>query len=130
MSYSILIVDDSEIIRGMLERTLRLVNLPIAQLYQAADGAEALAILQDDIVDLVLTDINMPNMDGIEMVQTLRRDPALAQVPVAVISTEGSDAMRDLFAEMGVKAFLRKPFTPEKIRDLLHRLLPGWEVTS
>ena len=126
MGYSILMVDDSEIIRGVLGRTIRMVGIPLSALHQAVDGVSALKVLEGQLVDLILTDINMPGMDGLAFVKALQVDPVLCEIPVAVISTEGSDQMRQAFVELKVKAFLRKPFTPEKIKEMLSEVMPGW----
>jgi two-component system chemotaxis response regulator CheY len=120
MGLNVLIVDDSAVMRRMIARVVRLSGVPLGELLEAGDGAEGLAAARDRWVDLVLLDINMPVMDGEEMLRRLRADPAAADVPVIVVSTEGSEARRHALEALGV-SFLRKPFRPEALRELVVR---------
>jgi two-component system chemotaxis response regulator CheY len=123
MSFSILIVDDSEIIREVLERTLNMTKISFANIFKASDGAQALSILKDQWVDLVFTDIHMPIVGGIELIQTMHASAELKDIPVVVISTEGSATRMDQLKSLDIKGYLRKPFTPESIRDILNSTL-------
>lgn len=123
MSVNVLIVDDSVTMRGMVARTLELCGLPLGEVLQAANGQEALELLASNWVDLVLTDINMPVMDGVAFLTQLRTSGLLATLPVVVISTEGSEQRIAELTEMGVNAYLRKPFTPEALRSVLLSVL-------
>lgn len=123
MSINVLIVDDSDVIRAMIARTLSLADLPLAQVLEASNGREAPETLEDTWIDLVLADINMPIMDGAEMLTTMRRRPATQDVPVVVVSTEGASERIDSLMRLGVAAWIRKPFTPEEIRDVVERVL-------
>jgi two-component system chemotaxis response regulator CheY len=123
MSFSILIVDDSEIIREVLERTLNMTKVSFANIFKASDGAQALSILKDQWVDLVFTDIHMPNVGGIELIQRMHASAELKDIPVVVISTEGSATRIDQLKSLDIKGYLRKPFTPESIRDILNTTL-------
>lgn len=118
MQFNVLVVDDSAVMRQMILRTLRMSGLPLGELHEAADGEEALARLREAWVDLVLLDINMPVMNGEEVIRHLRVDPETADLKIIVVSTERSDARIERLAEMGV-AFVHKPFTPETLRDTI-----------
>lgn len=123
MSFSILIVDDSEIIREVLHRTLNMTKISFGNIFKVANGAEALAILKDQWVDLVFTDIHMPVMGGIELIEIMHSSPEYKDIPVVVISTEGSTTRIDQLKSLDIKGYLRKPFTPESIRDILNATL-------
>lgn len=123
MSLNVLIVDDSATMRGMVARTLEMCGLPVGEVLQAANGREALDTLADHWVDLVLTDINMPVMDGVSFLKELRASGLLETLPVVVISTEGSETRIAELKELGVNAYLRKPFAPEALRTVLEGLL-------
>lgn len=123
MGYSILIVDDSETVRGIIAKTLALSGVAVDQTHHAANGEEALAALSAHTVDLVFTDIHMPVMSGIDMVARIRADAALADLPVVVVSTEGSRKRIDELLAKGVQAYVRKPFTPEMLRGVVEKLL-------
>lgn len=90
MGYNILLVDDSNVVKAVLSKILAGSPLPIDQVYDAANGVEALKILNADTIDLVITDINMPLMDGFELIERMRLDMMLKDIPVIVISTEGA----------------------------------------
>jgi two-component system chemotaxis response regulator CheY len=127
MAYNILVVDDSITVRAYIQKTLGMSGVPLGTLYQAANGLEALEVLRRDWVDLVLADINMPVMGGVAMVEEMKNDGALASIPVAVISTEGSATRLADLKEKGVKGFLRKPFKPEELKRLIESLLGNKE---
>ena len=123
MSVTILIVDDSETVRAVLQKTLRMADIPLKELYTAANGQEALEVLRGNWVDLVVTDINMPVMGGVELIERMSADDALKGIPIVVVSTEGSATrIEDLLAK-GVRAYIRKPFTPEKFREVFNDVL-------
>lgn len=123
MAYTILIVDDSMLTRMAIRRILDMLDLDITKILEAADGKQALRLLEEEDVDLVLADLNMPRMNGIEMVRRMKTEKETAQIPVVVVSTESSTMrIRDLLAE-GVRDFLHKPFTPEEFRSILVRNL-------
>ncbi len=124
MSLNILIVDDSSVMRAMIRRCLELSHLPLGEVYEACDGREGLEVLARSWVDILLVDINMPVMNGEEMVQRVREDPALAALPVIVISTEGSRTRIERLESRGV-TFVRKPFRPETIREVVLQVVGG-----
>lgn len=115
----VLIVDDSAAIRKILQRVLRQTDVPVGLVHEAGDGAEALVALKDKKVDLILSDINMPNMDGLELLAKLKGDDALKGVPVIMVSTEGSQTKVLEAVQLGAAGYVRKPFTPDQIKDKL-----------
>lgn len=119
MPVDLLIVDDSVAVRKVLQRLLRQAELPVGVVIEAGDGQEALAALAGRKVHLVLTDINMPNMNGLEFLRRLKSDSSLSGIPVIVISTEGGKSTVMEAVELGAAGFIRKPFTTEQIRDKL-----------
>jgi two-component system, chemotaxis family, chemotaxis protein CheY len=127
MAYTVLLVDDSETIRLAMIRAFGMAKLPMDEVIQAPDGKAALEILRSRWVDMVLTDINMPNMGGLELVAAMKKDSELSEIPVAVISTEGSETRIEELRAQGVSGYLRKPCKPEDIRDLLHKTLGEWK---
>ena len=124
MTNDILVVDDSAVMRAMLIRVLRLSGLPIGTVHEAGDGVQALALLAAHSVDLALLDINMPVMNGDELLDRIRADAGMARLPVIIVSTERSDARIESFARRGA-AFITKPFTPEQIRAAAVRAVEG-----
>ncbi|MDX2149874.1 MAG: response regulator [Bryobacteraceae bacterium] len=123
MSIAMLIVDDSPAMRNIIRRTVTLSGLPANPLLEAANGAEALELMRRRPVDVVLTDINMPVMNGEEMLATMDADEALRGVPVVVISTDSTEARRSRMLGLGARGYIRKPFQPEVLRDELERVL-------
>ncbi len=123
MAYNILIVDDSAIVRAVIGKTLRLAGVDVGQVFEAANGREALERIEKEWVDLVFADINMPVMNGMELVDELARRGMLRDLPVVMVSTERSVTRIEELKTKGVRAYLRKPFTPELIRDVVEKLL-------
>lgn len=123
MSYNILIVDDSAIVRAVIKRTLTIAGIEMGEVYEAGNGKEALQQLEGNWIDLVFADINMPEMNGIELVEQMKTDPTTASIPVVIVSTEKSvNRIEDLMAK-GIKGYLNKPFTPESLRDIVNETL-------
>lgn len=125
MSFNVLIVDDSDVIRAMIARTLRLAQVPVGAVHHASNGQEALAVLEHEWVDLVLADINMPVMNGVEMIARMRERAETADIPVIVVSSEGATDRISGLMQRGVTEWIRKPFTPEEIRDAICALAAG-----
>ena len=123
MAYNVLIVDDSAIVRAVVEKTLRLSGCPLGEVLQAANGREALDQLNNHWVDIVFADINMPEMNGIEMVERMSATGLLKTVPVVIVSTERSVTRIEELRAKGVRAYLNKPFTPEEIKAILSEVL-------
>jgi two-component system chemotaxis response regulator CheY len=126
MPLNVLVVDDSDVVRTMILRTLQMAQVPVGVAFEAGNGREALDILEDNWVDLVLADLNMPIMDGMEMVERMRTSDELSAIPVVVVSTEGATSRIEELERMGVIAYVRKPFTPEMIRDVVGRVTEAW----
>lgn len=123
MSYSILIVDDSLPMRSVIKRTLKTAGYAGSDFHDAANGKEALDLMKNRWIDMVMTDYNMPVMNGLELIQAIKKEDLLKDIPVVVISTEGNTAKIKEFMESGAAGYITKPFTPETIRDLIIKLL-------
>jgi len=123
VALDILIVDDSAAIRKILQRVLGQAEIPVGSVYEAGDGAAALEILKSQKVGLVLSDINMPNMDGLELLSRIKAHEAWRRLPVIMITTEGSAAKVQEAVELGATGYVRKPFTAEQIKEKLAGLL-------
>jgi len=123
MAYNILVVDDSVIVRAVIKKTLDLAGIDIGEFFEAGNGKEGLSILRDNWIDLVLADINMPEMTGIEMVDRMAQNGLMKTVSVIMISTEGSQTRVEELKSKGVRAYIRKPFTPEIIREVIDQVL-------
>ncbi|HJT88918.1 MAG TPA: response regulator [Bryobacteraceae bacterium] len=123
MAYRILVVDDSPAMRSFVRRVLQMSGLEVSALLEASNGKEALEILRDDWVDFVLTDINMPGMDGEEFLRNLSSDEMLRRVPVAVISTDATANRVSRLLALGARGYITKPFRPEYLRAELERML-------
>ncbi len=123
MSYTVLIADDSAIVRSMVKKALAMAGLDLGQVHEAANGKEALAILGSNWIDVVFADINMPEMTGVELVRSMKADPALAATPVVVVSSEQTQARIDEMRRWGAKAYVKKPFRPEQFRAVVEELL-------
>ena len=117
----VLIVDDSSVMRKIVERSLRQSGIQLAEVFEAGNGEDALKLLAAKPVDLVLSDINMPVMDGLEMV---RRLPEVScHAPVVMITTEAGEAQVMEALAHGAAGYIRKPFTPEQVREHVVPLL-------
>ena len=128
MAYTIMIVDDSQTIREVLTRSIQMTKLPLEEIVQADNGITALKKLEDNWIDIIFTDINMPQMNGIELINALNENAEYKDIPVVIVSTEGSKKRIEELYKKGIKGYLRKPFTPEKIRDVIIKTLGGWDV--
>jgi two-component system chemotaxis response regulator CheY len=125
MSFNILIVDDSPAMRKFIRRVLTLSGLEIGACLDAGNGQEALDTLRTNRVDMVLTDINMPTMNGEQLMQRLADDPLLGSIPVLVISTDRSETRLQRMLRLGAKDYVTKPFLPETLGGVMERLLTG-----
>ena len=121
MRGTVLIVDDSSVMRKIVMRALVQAGLEFSSVLEAADGSEALAHVSARPVDLILTDISMPVMDGLEFLRQMRERQLAVGVPVVMITTEGSEQHVLAAIEMGARGYIRKPFTPEQVKQ---RVLP------
>lgn len=116
MGLRVLVVDDSMVMRRLIRRTLILTGLPVEHVEEAGNGVEALAALDGAEFDLALVDINMPVMDGEELIDRVRDEPRLRELPILVVSTESGET-RIARLTPKVEGFVHKPFTPELLGD-------------
>lgn len=123
MPINVLIVDDSATMRGFIKKTLTATQLPLGDVWEAANGREGLDKMQTDWVDLVLADLNMPDMTGVEMIDRMSQIPLLSAIPVVVVSSEGDQAVLDSLARKGVREFVRKPFQAALFKEVVERVL-------
>ncbi len=117
MSIRALIVDDSSVMRKIVERSLRQAGIDLGKVFEAGDGAQALAVLAENQVDLILCDINMPVMDGLEFIKQLPGVAKAKDVPVVMITTEGSESHVVQALSCGARGYIRKPFTPQQVQE-------------
>ena len=125
MSYNVLVVDDSKTARMMLAKTLRISGLQINEVFMAENGARALEILQEDWIDLVLTDLHMPVMSGMDMIEKMASDGLLSSLPVVVITSDASQLRMQELQERGVRDYLCKPVRPEHVKKTVEDILKG-----
>lgn len=123
MAFNVLIVDDSPAMRAFIGRVLDLSGFPVGQRLEAADGVEALAVLADHWVDIVLTDLNMPRMSGEQLVRRLEQDELLRSIPVVIVSTDRTDSRVHQMLTLGARGYVKKPFLPETLRRELEQVL-------
>ncbi len=119
MAFNIMVVDDSVTMRAVIKKTVSMCGVQIGELLEAGNGVEALEVLEDAWVDVILSDINMPEMDGLEFVRRLKKDEVLQNIPVVFVTTESSANRRQEAEEIGAAAYVTKPFMPEQIHDVL-----------
>ena len=116
MAYRVLLVDDSPAMRVFVQRVLRSSGFAVAECYEAGNGGEALELLRRQSVELILTDINMPQMDGEEFLRRLKADRKLRSIPVFVISTDATEQRIGHMLALGARGYITKPFLPEELR--------------
>jgi two-component system chemotaxis response regulator CheY len=119
----VLVVDDSPVTRRMLARALSLTGLPIESVHEAGDGVAALAQMREHWIDLVLSDLHMPEMSGLDMVREMARDGLTAQIPVVIVSSNRSKHHADELAKLGARAYVHKPVQPEALGRVLRQVL-------
>jgi two-component system chemotaxis response regulator CheY len=120
--HRILVVEDSETMRSLIASSLEDLEMPV-KISEAASGFEALRVLPREDFDLVVTDINMPDINGLELLSFVRRNDRYQGVPVVIVSTEGSERDRDKGLSLGADAYLVKPFDPDDLRQAVGDLL-------
>ncbi len=123
MAYNILIVDDSAIVRAVIKKALVISGVDVGEIFNATNGQQGLEMVENEWVDLVFADINMPVMGGIEMVRHMSEGGLLKTIPVIVVSTEGSTTRIEGLKGQGVSDYIRKPFTPEQIREVVDKVM-------
>jgi two-component system, chemotaxis family, chemotaxis protein CheY len=123
MESNVLVVDDSAAIRKILQRVLRQTDMAIGAIYEAGDGQQAIEALKNNTVALVLSDINMPVMDGLQLLATLKASAEWRNIPVVMITTEGGETKVSEAVRLGASGYVRKPFTADQIKEKLTGLL-------
>jgi two-component system chemotaxis response regulator CheY len=123
MALNIMIVDDSPVMRTFIRKVVSLTGLDVNEFFEAGDGQDALKILRERWTDLVLTDINMPRMNGEEFVRRKEEDDLLRDIPVIVVSTDSSQSRVQHMLALGAKGYISKPFLPEVLRDEVEKVM-------
>jgi len=123
MAYRVLIVDDSPAMRTFVRRVIDMSGFDLSKCFEASNGEEALGLLRNEWVDAILTDINMPEMDGQEFLRRLSEDELLRSIPAIVISTDSTAHRIASVTSLGARGYITKPFLPEALRAELERTL-------
>jgi two-component system chemotaxis response regulator CheY len=123
MPKDILVVDDSATMRQMVDRSLRMAGLDFGTVYEAGNGIEALACIAQHDVAVVIADLNMPTMNGMQLLRQMKANQRLKSIPIVVVTTEGSQQRVEQMTELGAAGYIRKPFHPEQLRDALKPIL-------
>ncbi len=121
MARKALTVDDSRTMREMVAFSLKSAGYEVLE---AEDGRAALAVLGGQPVDVIITDLNMPHMDGIELIRTLRAQPAHRTTPILMLTTESDGSKKQLGKEAGATGWLVKPFNPDKLVETVRKVCP------
>jgi two-component system, chemotaxis family, chemotaxis protein CheY len=125
VAFRVLIVDDSPVMRSVIRRVIVLSGMEGAEFLEASNGSEALDLLRAQWVDVVLTDLNMPSMDGEQLLRCLNAEGILKSVPVVVVSTDSTESRVQQMLSLGARGYVGKPFMPETLRQELERVLGG-----
>lgn len=123
MSFNVLIVDDSNSMRSVVKKIITMSGFKMDDCFEAQNGKEALEILSKVWVDVIISDINMPEMNGLELLNALKQDELYREIPVIVITTEGSSERMEEAFKFGAKGFIKKPFLPEDVKKILHEVI-------
>jgi two-component system chemotaxis response regulator CheY len=123
MAFNVLIVDDSSSMRAIIRKIMKVSGFNVGEVLEAADGKEAIKVLTDEWVDLVLADINMPNMNGLELISEMKKNEMLKSIPVVMITAEGSEKRIQESMKLGASGYIKKPFLPEEIKRTLSAIM-------
>ena len=123
MAYNVLIVDDSTTMRALIRKVLHMSGFNIGEYHEGGNGQEALAILQGHWIDVILTDLHMPEMSGPELVAALKNNPFLQGIPVVLITTEARPEVLGPLVDQGISGYIKKPFHPEEIKQKLKLIM-------
>ena len=123
MACNILVVDDSATTRSMIKRVIKMSGVPVDAVHEAPDGRAAMEMLAQQPIDIVLADLHMPEMTGLELTRAMQQNPATSPIPIVIISAEPNLSTIESLKQEGIRGHLRKPFTPEALRDCLTELL-------
>jgi len=130
MSYNILIVDDSLPMRAVIKKVIKASGFDVGKFYEAENGKNALDVLNDEWVDLIISDYNMPVMNGLEMLESIKKNDMFNSIPVVMVTTEGSQQRIEEFFKSGAADYIKKPFTPEQIKTKLVMIMGETENDS
>jgi two-component system chemotaxis response regulator CheY len=123
MSFNVMIVDDSNSMRAVIKKIITISGFQMDKCLEAGNGRQAMELLTGNWVDVIVSDINMPEVNGLELLDQLSKNDMLKEIPVIMITTEGSDErMKEAFAR-GAKGFIKKPFLPEEIKKVLYQVI-------
>jgi two-component system chemotaxis response regulator CheY len=123
MAFRVLVIDDSPAMRTLIRRVIDVSGLEADEVFEASDGQEALELLEREWVDVILTDINMPRMNGEEFVRRVAEAGLTRSIPIIVISTDGTVVRREHLKELGIRGYLVKPFQPEELKEQIEKVL-------
>ncbi len=121
MSKKMLTVDDSPSVRKLVKFTLKVKGIQVSS---AADGVEALELMKQEDFDAIILDINMPRMNGMEFLKSIKANDQYASIPVIMLTTEGQDDDKDKAIALGATAYMVKPFKPTQLLTLLEKIVP------
>ena len=123
MSFNVLIVDDSASMRAVIKKIVTISGFQMDKCLEANNGREAMEVLSTNWIDIIISDINMPEVNGLELLEQLQKNETLKEIPVIMITTEGStERMQEAF-KLGAKGFVKKPFLPDEIKKVLYDVI-------
>jgi two-component system chemotaxis response regulator CheY len=123
MAYNILVVDDSATARSIMKKLIELSGIDSGSIFEAGNGEAALSVLKQQWIDIVLSDVKMPVMDGIGLLKAMKNDEVLGMIPVIMTSAEGNAQVQNDSLAAGARAYLSKPFSPESLRLAVEKAL-------
>ena len=123
MAYNVLIVDDSSTTRSAIKKVIKMSGFDVGEYFEAGNGKDALSVLEKNWADVILSDINMPIMDGISFFKEVLKDSIMSTIPFIFVTTEGRGEGIKKTRQMGAKGYITKPFKPEEIRNILVEVL-------
>jgi two-component system chemotaxis response regulator CheY len=129
MALNVLVVDDSAVMRAVILKMLRMADVPLGEIHEAADGRAAMGVLDENWIDLVFLDLNMPVMNGEELIREVRAREELSDLPILIVSTEGSQTRIDRLQRQGMR-FIHKPFSPEAFYEAIREMTGVTHETS
>lgn len=123
MAFNILVADDSETMRAVIKKTVIMSGVPVGEFHEAENGKAALKVLAESWIDVILSDINMPEMGGMELLQEVKKHEDYKRIPLIFITTESSESRIEEAKRLGVSGYIKKPFVPEAIKKILFEVL-------
>ena len=123
MAFNILIADDSGTMRQVIKKVIGMSGVPVQEFHEAENGEKALKVLEESWIDVILSDINMPEMDGMEFLRRVKANDVYKNIPVIFVTTEASEARMAEARELGAAGYIKKPFLPEVIKDIINEVL-------